>query len=303
MPDLEDVRAFIEVVDSGSLSRAGGRLGMSKSMVSRRLARLEAELGAPLLARSTRGLSLTEAGSDFRPYAERMVGALDAARDALSHRGEVSGRLRLAAPLSFGNSHLGPVIAELAVRHPRLEINTSYSDGVVDLIGEGFDAAIRMGTLPDSALVARRIAPLRAVLVASPAYVARAGAPETPADLSGHEAIPHKDQPWSFVRDGKRISHRPRGRFVADSGAAELAGVIAGLGIAAMPAFLAGPALRRGEVVRLLPDYEIPEGGLYIVRPPPAEPVPAKIKALTEIMVEKFAGAEWDGCSEAAVRP
>lgn len=302
MPDLEDIRAFVEVVDCGSLSRAGGRLGMSKSMVSRRLARLEAELGAPLLARSTRGLSLTEAGGDFRPYAERMLGELDSARDALSRRGEVGGRLRLAAPLSFGNTHLAPVIAELALRHPRLQVNTSYSDGVADLVGEGFDAAIRMGTLPDSTLVARRIAPLRAMLVASPAYLARAGTPLTPADLAGHEAIPHKDQSWSFVRDGRRVSHHPRGRFVADSGAAELAAVVAGLGIALLPAFLAGPALNRGEVVRLLPDYGIPEGGLYVVRPPPADPLPAKIKALTDIMLEKFAGAGWDGCAEAVRR-
>ncbi len=295
MPDLEDIRAFIEVVDSGSLSRAGLRLGMSKSMVSRRLTRLEADLGSPLLARTTRGLSLTEAGRDFRPYAERMVGELDSARDAITRRGEVTGRLRLAAPLSFGNSHLGPVIAELALRHPRLQISTAYSDGVVDLVGDGFDAAIRMGSLANSTLVARRIAPLRAVLVASPAYLARAGTPHTPADLAGHEAIPHKDLPWHFVKDGKRISHRPRGRFIADSGPAELAGVVAGLGIALMPAFLAGPALHRGEIVQLLPDYEVPEGGLYIVRPPPAEPMPNKIKALTDIMLEKFGNPHWDG--------
>jgi DNA-binding transcriptional LysR family regulator len=300
MPDLEDIRAFIEVVESGSLSRAGLRLGMSKSMISRRLARLEGELGAPLLARTTRGLSLTEAGSDFRPYADRMVGELDAARDAISRRGEVSGRLRLAAPLSFGNTHLAPVIAELALRHPRLQVSTSYSDRLVDLVGEGYDAAVRMGTLADSTLVARRIAPLRALLVASPGYLARAGTPLTPADLAGHEAIPHNDQPWQFVKDGKLVSHRPRGRFLADSGPAELAGVVAGLGIAMMPAFLAGPALHRGEIVRLLADYETPSGGLYIVRPPPAEPVPNKIKALTDIMVEKFGSSDWDGCSAAA---
>jgi DNA-binding transcriptional LysR family regulator len=300
MPDLEDIRAFIEVVESGSLSRAGLRLGMSKSMISRRLARLEGELGVPLLARTTRGLSLTEAGSDFRPYADRMVGELDAARDAISRRGEVSGRLRLAAPLSFGNTHLAPVIAELALRHPRLQVSTSYSDRLVDLVGEGYDAAVRMGTLADSTLVARRIAPLRALLVASPGYLARAGTPLTPADLAGHEAIPHNDQPWQFVKDGKRVSHRPRGRFLADSGPAELAGVVAGLGIAMMPAFLAGPALHRGEIVRLLADYETPAGGLYIVRPPPAEPVPNKLKALTDIMVEKFGSSDWDGCSAAA---
>ncbi|HVH01509.1 MAG TPA: LysR family transcriptional regulator [Amaricoccus sp.] len=296
MPDLDDIRAFTEVVDSGSLTRAGVRLGMSKSMISRRLARLEEELGARLLARTTRGMSLTEAGADFRPYAERMVAELQSARDALSRQGEATGRLRLAAPISFGAMHLGPVLAELAVRNPNLAISTSYSDRMVDLVGEGFDAAVRLGTLSDSSLIARRIAPVRALAVASPGYLARAGTPRTPDELAGHETVPHGDQVWQFRRDGRSFAHRPRGRFTADSGAAELAAVVAGLGIAIMPAFLVGPALERGELVRLLDDYAIPEAGMYVVRPPPAEPVPMKLKVLTDILVERFGGDDWDGC-------
>lgn len=296
MPELDDIRTFTEVIDSGSLTRAGERLGLSKSMVSRRLARLEAELGTPLLARSTRGLSLTEAGSDFRPYAERMVAELQSARDALSRQGEATGRLRLAAPLSFGTTHLAPLLAELAVRHPRLEINTSYSDRLVDLVGEGFDAAVRLGNLPDSNLIARKIAPVRAVVVASPAYLARAGTPRTPEELMARDLIPHGEAVWQFRKDGRTVSFRPRGRFTADSGSAELAGVVAGLGIAVMPAFLAGPAVERGTVVTLLDDYEIPESGMYVLRPPPADPVPNKIKALTDLLVERFGRPNWDGC-------
>jgi DNA-binding transcriptional LysR family regulator len=296
MPDLDDIRTFTEVVDSGSLSLASARLGISKSMVSRRLARLEADLGAPLLARTTRGMSLTEAGADFRPYAERMVAELQSARDALSRQGEASGRLRLTVPISFGNSHLAPVIAELAVRNPKLEISTFYSDRVIDLVGDGFDAAVRLGNLSDSTLIARRIAPVRALLVASPAYLARAGTPRTPDELAGHETIPHNDQAWRFRHNGKTVTFRPRGRFTADSGVAELAGVKAGLGIATMPAFLAGPAIQKGEIVTLLDDYEIPEAGMYVVRPPPAEPVPMKIRVLTDILFEKFGGDDWDGC-------
>jgi DNA-binding transcriptional LysR family regulator len=299
MPDLEDIQAFTEVVVSGSLTRAGSRLGMSKSMISRRLARLEAELGMPLLARTTRGMSLTEAGSDFRPYAERMVAELQAARDALSRQGEATGRLRLSAPLSFGATHLAPVLAELALRHPRLEINASYSERQVDLVGEGFDAAVRLGNLSDSSLIARRIAPIRALVVASPAYLARGGTPLTPEDLAGHELIPHGDVVWHFRRDGQVFTHRPRGRFVADSGQAELAAVVAGLGIAVMPAFLAKPALERGEVVRVLADYAVPEAGMYVVRPPPAEPVPHKIRVLTDLLLERFGGDDWDGCRRA----
>jgi DNA-binding transcriptional LysR family regulator len=297
MPDLEDIQAFTEVVVSGSMSRAGVRLGMSKSMVSRRLARLEEELGTPLLARTTRGMSLTEAGSDFLPYAERMVAELQSARDALSRKGEAAGRLRVTAPTSFGITHLAPVLAELALRHPRLEVVASYSDRIVDVVGEGFDAAIRMGNLSDSSLIARRIAPVRAIMVASPAYLARAGTPESPADLAAHETVLHGDQAWPLRRDGRDFTVRPRGRFTADNGQAEMAAVVAGLGIALMPAFLAGPAILRGEVVRLLEDYRVPEGGLYIVRPPPAEPVPNKIKALTAILLERFGGDDWDGCA------
>ena len=299
MPDLDDIRAFAEVADSGSLTRAGARLGMSKSMISRRLARLEAELKTTLLSRTTRGMSLTEAGGDFRPYAERIVADLEAARDALSRQGEATGRLRLSAPVSLGASHLAPVIAELAVRHPQLAISTSYSDRLTDLVGEGFDAAVRLGNLADSSLIAKRIAPVHAFLVASPAYLARAGTPRTPGELAGHEAVPHGDNVWQFVRDGRRFTHRPRGRFTADSGAAELAAVVAGLGIAVMPAFLAGPALERGELVTLLDDYEIPPAGMFVVRPP-AEPVPMKVKVLTDIMVERFGSPGWDGCRRAA---
>lgn len=296
MPHLDDIRAFTEVVASGSLTRAGVRLGMSKSMISRRLGRLETDLGVPLLARTTRGMSLTEAGADFRPYAERIVAEIDAARDVLSRQGEATGRLRLAAPMSFGSSHLAPVLAELAVRNPKLEINASYSDRRVDVVGEGFDAAVRIGALADSSLIARRIAPIRAVLVASPAYLAERGMPRTPADLADHDALPHGDQSWSFRRDGRTTTFRPRGRFIADSGMAELAAVLAGLGIAAMPTFLAGPAVRRGEIVTLLDDYEIPAVGLYVLRPPPAEPVPHKVRVLTEIMVEHFGNDDWDHC-------
>jgi DNA-binding transcriptional LysR family regulator len=167
---------------------------------------------------------------------------------------------------------------------------------MVDLVSEGFDAAIRMGNLADSTLIARRIAPVRAVLVASPEYLARKGVPRTPADLADHDAIPHGDQGWQFRRDGRQISHRPRGRFTADSGPAELAGVVAGLGIAMMPTFLAGPAVGRGEIVTVLDDYEIPSAGLYIVRPPPANPMPNKIRVLIDILIERFGGDDWDGC-------
>ena len=134
--------------------------------------------------------------------------------------------------------------------------------------------------------------------MASPAYLAQAGVPQTPADLAQHEAVPHNDQVWTFVRDGRRETFRPRGRFTSDSGQAELAAVVAGLGVAVMPEFLVGPAIGRGELATLLDDYEIPPAGIYVVRPPPAEPVPMKVRVLVELMVETF--GDWNPCGDGA---
>jgi DNA-binding transcriptional LysR family regulator len=299
MLDLEDVHAFAVVAEAGGLSRAGTRLGMSKSMLSRRLTRLESYLGVRLFARTTRGVALTEAGADFKAHADRIVAELQAGRDAVSREGQATGRLRIAAPLSFGATHLGPVLAELALRHPQLEIQTSYSDRRVDLITEGFDVAIRLGSLPDSSLVVRRIAPMHATLVASPGYLARAGTPKTPDELEGHEAIRQCEEVWRFQDGGREVTVRPQGRFVADSGQAMVAAVKAGLGLSLLPSFLTVPAINRGELVHLLADYPVPEAGLYVVRPPPGNPTPVKIKALTELLVERFGRDDSWNCGPA----
>src|SRR5690349_18829566 len=156
--EIEDIQAFVAVADAGGLTAAATRLGVSKSIVSRRLARLEKSLGTSLLTRSTRGATPTEAGATFREHATRIAAEADAARDAISPTGTVRGRLRVAAPLSFSATTFAPVLAQLATRHPELEIQASFSDRMVDLVAEGFDAAIRLGILDDSTLVARRIA-------------------------------------------------------------------------------------------------------------------------------------------------
>lgn len=299
--ELDDIRAFVEVAEAGGFGRAGQRLALSKSMVSRRVARLEASLGAQLLSRTTRGVALTEAGMEFKEHADRVLAELEAARDSLAQRGEeIVGSLRVAAPLSFGMTHLAPVLAELAVRHPRLAVTASYSDRFVDLIGERFDVAVRLGNLADSSLIARRIAPINAAVVASPAYLERRGTPLTPEDLVGHDALMQGQEAWSF-RDGRKlITIRPEGRFKADSGQALVAAAVAALGIAALPTFLAGHAIEAGELVPLLQDYPIPEAGLYVVRPPPASHMSGKVRALTELLIERFGGEPyWDVCHKA----
>src|ERR1700691_6694138 len=155
MLDLEDLQTFVEVADAGGVSPAARRLGASKSIVSRRLIRLEAELGIQLLARTPRGAALTEAGVTFRDHAARVCAEIDLARETILPAGDLRGRLRVSAPLSFGPTHLAPVLAQLAQRHPLLQVHTSFSDRFLDIVNEGFDAAVRVGYLSDSNLIAR----------------------------------------------------------------------------------------------------------------------------------------------------
>lgn len=289
MLDLEDLSTFVEVADAGGVTAAARRLGLPKSIVSRRLVRLEQDLGAQLLARTTRGAALTEAGASFREYAARVVAELLAARDAISPEGEVCGRLRIAAPLTFGPTHLAPVLAELARRHPQLHVHTSYSDRFVDLVNEGFDAAVRVGFLPDSNLVARRIAPLRGRCVASPEYLEAHGEPRTPEALLEHECLMQGTETWRFASNGKTISVRPQGRFKADNGVALAAAALAGLGIVALPSFVIEAHIASGALKPVLNEYPPPEAGMYVVRPP-GEFAPRKVRALIDILVERFGG-------------
>jgi DNA-binding transcriptional LysR family regulator len=287
MYDLEDLHTFVTVADSGGVTPAARRLGLAKSIVSRRLVRLERELGVQLLSRTTRGAALTEAGATFREHAARIAAELEAARDALAPEGALRGLLRVAAPLTFGPAHVAPVLAELARRHPQLRVHAAYADRFVDLIGEGFDAAVRLGYLPDSNLVARRIAPMCGKLVASPAYLMAHGTPATLEELENHEALMQGTETWRLTCKGKIISVHMPGRFKADNGEALVAGALAGLGVAALPDFLVNEHVAAGRLVPLLPDNPPPEGGLYVVRPPGAYP-PGKVRALIDILVERF---------------
>jgi DNA-binding transcriptional LysR family regulator len=286
--DLEDVQSFLEVADAGGVSPAARRLGLSKSIVSRRIVRLEEALGVQLLSRTTHGVALTEAGATFREYAARIVTELETAQEAISPVGDLRGLLRIAAPLSFGPLQLAPVLAELARRHPMLHVHAAYSDRFVDLVGEGFDAAVRMGFLPDSSLVARRICVIYGKYVASPSYIAAHGAPQTPDDLLSHEALMQGMETWRFVNRGKTLVLHPRGRFKADNGEALLAAAVAGLGVAALPDLMIEPHIAAGVLTPVLRDHSPPEAGLFVVRPPGDFP-PRKVKVLIEILLEHFA--------------
>ncbi len=266
--DIEELQTFVEVADAGGISPAAHRLGVSKSIVSRRVSRLEAELGVQLLTRSTRGAALTEAGATFRHYAAKACTEIDAAKEAILPAGDLRGRLRVAVPLTFGPTHFAPALADMARRHPLLHIQTCYSDRFVDLIAEGYDCAIRVGYLPDSNLIARRVGPIYGKLVASPDYIKAHGSPETPEEISAHQALMHGTETWQFMDGDKIVTVRPYGRFKADNGTALVVAALAGLGIAYLPDCITHEHVKSGALIPIMTRHLPPPAGAYVIRPP-----------------------------------
>nr|WP_211258231.1 LysR family transcriptional regulator [Sphingomonas sanxanigenens] len=259
------------------------------SLVSRRLARLEEELGIQLLARTTRGATLTEAGGAFRDYAMGVCAGLDAVREAILPEEDLQGLLRITAPLSFVPTIFAPVIADMAVQHPRLQIHASYSDHYVDLVGGGFDCGIRVGYLEDSNLIAKRVGPIYGSLVASPAYVAAHGAPETLEEFLDHEVLMHGTEAWQLMDGDKAVMVRPQGRLKADNIIALMTAAIAGLGIARLPDGIAHEHLASGALIRVLPQHPLPIAGMFVVRPHSPHPA-RKVRVFTE-MLQNFLGS------------
>ncbi|MGO8101525.1 LysR family transcriptional regulator [Rhizobium leguminosarum] len=285
--EIEDLRIFAEVADAGGVSSAALRLGISKSMVSRRITQLEAELGAQLLARTTRGIALTEAGATFREYATRITADLDVARETILPAGELRGRMRVAAPLSFGPTHFAPVLSQMARRHPQLQIQSSYTDRFVDLVGEGFECAIRLGHLPDSNLVAKRVGPIFGKLVASPAYIEAHGAPERPEEILNHQVVMREAETWQFMDGDKIVRVRPRGRFVTDNAISLVVATLDGIGISYLPEPLVADHISSGALVSVMTRYPIPPAGIFVVRPPGQYPS-RKVRVLTDMLIECF---------------
>lgn len=304
--EFSDLQAFVHVATLGGLTRAGERMGISKSIISRRLAKLEAELGARLLTRTTRGISLTEAGTEFLVHAQRILADAEEARAAIAgHDGELAGLLRLAAPLSFGIRHLAPALAEFAGRHPRLALDVSYGDHVHDIVREGFDAAVRIGALGSSTLLARRLAPVRGVIAASPDYLARHGTPRVPQDLAKHEMLIYagtRDPGMLFFdADPRPIGVRVHGRIRSDSGEALAEAALAGLGIGMFPAFMIYERVLDGSLVSILEDHPQPDMGIHLVRPP--GPATAKLTLLSEFLIDRFGQEQlWDKACRATGR-
>jgi DNA-binding transcriptional LysR family regulator len=299
--DLLDVLAFVRVVETGAFSRAAERMGMSKSILSRRVARLERQLGARLLTRSATGAAATVIGDAYYARAANILVELEAAQEVVADAvTQIAGPIRLAGPLSFGTEHLAPALAEFAKMHPRVELDISFEDRTVDLVGGGFDLAVRLGDLEDSALVARRIAPLRRVALAAPVYLEARGRPRHPRDLDHHDHLIYanagRTEQWRFQTDKGWEQVRVRPRLRTDNGEMLRAAAVGGLGVCILPSFIAAPAIQSGALEPILRDYPLGEGGVHVVMPP-GRATTARVRALVDFLARRF-GPEpsWDPC-------
>ena len=291
------MRVFIQAANHASLSAAGRALGLSPAMATKHLDALEARLGVKLLHRSTRRLILTEAGTEFLAASRRIVQELDEAEsEVAAQRTEAVGRLRMNLPLSFGTRFIAPLLPEFSRRYPQVEVELGLSDAQQDLIQGGWDLAIRIGYLADSALKARRLGDCPMQLCAAPGYLAQRGTPRRVADLSGHNCLSYTLSPlqargsWAFGSRGE-IQVPVQGNLKANNGEALLAAAIGGQGVIYQPNFIVADALAQGRLVALVLDQPALElGGLHVLFPPDRRP-PAKVRAMIDYLVECFAPA------------
>ena len=288
--DLNAVRMLVKVAEARSFTRAAQTLGSSQPGLSRAIARLEAELGVRLLHRSTRSVVLTADGRALVETCAPLLAGLEEAERQLADRScQPSGTLRLSAPSAFGRIVLMPLLADLLQRHPLLSIEAALTDRVVDLVEEGYDAALRSGPVTDARVIARPLAPLRWVTVAAPSYLSQHGEPRTLEALAEHACLavraPQSQRPvaWHFVRDGHDCEVEVPARLVFDSGDPLLDAAELGVGIAQMMEFFALPALAAGRVQRVLGDYEGCSRPLWLVYPPSRQRSP-RLRALIEVL-------------------
>jgi DNA-binding transcriptional LysR family regulator len=291
MLKIEGIAAFVAVVEAGSVSEAARRLQLSKSLVSERLSEMERGLGATLLHRTTRKLTLTEDGAAFLERATRIIREVEeAAGDMAERRGSLAGPLRLAAPVTFGRMHLGPAIYPFLLAHPKIELSLDLDDRRVDAAADGYDAVLRHGAIADNRLVAWKLAPSRRLLVASPDYLARCGAPVSLAELEGHRGIFYTNRglaDWRFQAPQGPVQIRAQIALRVNNGDMMRDAAAAGLGIALLPTFVAGPALKRGELVTIDIGVQADAEFIYLAHPEGRRPS-AKLRAIADHLKQAF---------------
>lgn len=301
MDKLEAMAAFTRVVAKGSYAEAGRELGLTRSAVSKAVMELEQILGVRLLDRTTRRVSPTEAG---RAYYERcldVIAQIEETELQVSRlNDEPRGTLRINAPMSFGVRYLGDAVAELSAAHPDLKVELILNDRFIDPLEEGVDVTVRIGALSDSSLIARKLAPARRVLIASPGYIARHGRPEVPGDLAGHRCLAYgqstvASQRWQLTQDEATITVPVTSQLCSNNGEILRAAAIAGIGIANLPTFIVGPDIAAGRLEVLMPDHPPTELGIYALYAPNRY-LAAKTRVLIDHLAKRFGGTpEWDG--------
>lgn len=292
MGQFEEMTIFIRVVDAGGISRAAEQLGIAKSAVSRRLVDLETRLGIRLLNRTTRTSSLTEAG---RSFYERSIKIIDdiAELNALAKDSNtrLEGTINLAAPLSFGLTHLAPAIDDFLTLHPELTININFSDRQINLIEEGLDLAVRIADLKDSSLIARKLSPIRTLLCASADYLKKHGTPKSVNDLKHHQLLHYNlsnASTWKLTdKLGEQHFIHVKAKIIANNGDFLKDMAIAGHGIIMMPTFISWKAIARGELVTVLSDYNTPQLNAYVVYPQ-TRYLSQRTRILIDFLVERF---------------
>ncbi len=297
--NLEALKTFQTIAALGGFARAADRLGIPRSMASKRVTGLEAELGVKLINRTTRTMSLTEAGRKLAVMADTVFGLIEATeQDIRASTAAPRGTLRVNAPMSFGVRHLARIVDAFILEHPDVEVELTLDDRVVNIVEEGFDVAIRIRKLEDSSLLARHLTVARMALCAAPAYLERRGEPQTPLDLEGHECLVYdylaRAGVWSFSRDGEIQEIRARGRLRGNNGDALLQAALDGLGVVLAPTFIAHEALRDGALRPILREWRAASPNLYAVMPPGRVDV-LKVRAFVDHLAKSL-GKEpyWD---------
>src|SRR5881227_57434 len=294
LPDFEALAIFAKVVELRSFAAAAAELSLSKATISKAVTRLEGRLGARLFNRTSRRLALTDAGQKLSARAARLLADGEAVEsEALAQSVAPRGLVRLAVPMTFGVKAVAPILPEFLAKYPDVVIDLHLSDAMVDLIGDGFDAGLRIASLPDSSLIARRLCAMPRYTVASPAYLKRYGRPTHPMHLAEHKCLGYAylSTPgiWHYTNSaGEQASVRPAGPLRVNNGEALMPALLAGLGIADLPDFIVGDAVASGEVEVILKDWKQTEGAVHLVTPP-GGPRPARVEVLAEFLTMQFA--------------
>ena len=297
LPDFEALAIFAKVVELRSFAAAAGELALSKATVSKAVSRLEERLGARLFNRTSRRLALTDAGQKLSERAARLLADGEAAEnEALAQSSVPRGLVRLAVPMTFGVKNVAPLLPEFLKTYPEVSIDLHLSDATVDLIGDGFDAGLRIARLPDSSLIARRLCAVPRHTVAASSYLKRYGRPTHPMHLAQHRCFGYAylstADVWHYSNAaGEQVSVRPAGQLRVNNGEAVLPAVIAGLGIADLPDFIVGDAIRSGEAEVILKGWSQPEGAVHLVMPP-GGPRPARVEVLGDFLAERFGASK-----------